>query len=64
MARAAHGTAAAFSAHFSDLEIQKQVLKPLGVRLVEGSGREESEARLCQPAEFILWAGSLQSMPC
>lgn len=52
---------AVLGARFGELEIEKKLLSPLGVELVEGSGKEEEETlRLCQNAEIILCGGSPQ----
>lgn len=50
---------AVLGARFGELEIEKKLLSPLGVELVEGSGKEEEETlRLCQNAEVLLCGGA------
>lgn len=49
---------AVLGARFAALKIENDLLTPLGVELVEGSGRQESEtAQLCRDAEVILCGG-------
>ncbi len=50
---------AVLGARFGDLKIEKELLTPLGVELIEGSGRKENETlELCQDAEVILCGGA------
>ncbi len=50
---------AVLGARFGDLEIEKELLTPLGAELVEGTGREEDETlELCRDAEIILCGGA------
>lgn len=52
---------AVLGARFGDLKVEEELLGPLGVQLVEGSGREEREnLRLCRSAEVILCGGAPQ----
>lgn len=52
-------TVAVLGARFGDLKIEERLLRPLRVRLVEGSGQDEGEtARLCAGAEVILCGGA------
>lgn len=52
---------AVLGARFGDLNVEEELLGPLGVQLVEGSGREEAETlSLCQDAEVILCGGAPQ----
>jgi D-3-phosphoglycerate dehydrogenase len=57
--RAAMRTVAILGARFGDLKIEEKLLRPLGVRLIEGAGKEERETiDLCLPAEAILCGGA------
>ncbi len=61
--RAAMRTVAVLGARFGDLKIEEKLLRPLGVRLIEGAGKEERETiDLCLPAEAIL-CGSAPRLP-
>jgi D-3-phosphoglycerate dehydrogenase len=52
---------AVLGARFGELDIEKRLLRPLGVELVEGSGKEEAETLLlCRDAEVILCGGAPQ----
>ncbi|HEX9443087.1 MAG TPA: C-terminal binding protein [Candidatus Binatia bacterium] len=52
-------TVAVLGARFGDLKIERKLLGPLGVRLIEGSGKEAEETRrLCRSAEVILCGGA------
>ncbi len=50
---------AVLGARFGDLEIEKELLTPLGAELVEGVGQQEDEIlNLCRDAEIILCGGA------
>lgn len=52
---------AVLGARFGELNIETEILSPLGVELVEGSGKGEAETlSICKDAEVILCGGSPQ----
>lgn len=52
-------TIAVLGARFGDLKIEKRLLNPLRVRLMEGGGQDEKETvQLCAAAEIILCGGA------
>jgi D-3-phosphoglycerate dehydrogenase len=59
MTRRAKRTVAVLGARFGDLKIEETLLGPLGVKLLEGAGKEEKETReLCLDADAILCGGA------
>ncbi|MBI4522788.1 MAG: C-terminal binding protein [Deltaproteobacteria bacterium] len=59
MAKSSPRFVAVLGARFGALNIEKKLLAPLGVRLVEGDGSNEEEtAVLCREAEIILCGGA------
>jgi D-3-phosphoglycerate dehydrogenase len=53
--------AVVLGARFGELNIETEILSPLGVELVEGSGKGEAETlSICKDAEVILCGGSPQ----
>jgi len=52
---------AVLGARFGELNIERELLSPLGVELVEGSGKEQTETlSICKDVEAILCGGSPQ----
>ncbi|MFQ5930216.1 MAG: NAD(P)-dependent oxidoreductase, partial [Acidobacteriota bacterium] len=50
---------AVLGARYGNLNIEKEMLAPMGVRLVEGAGNEEKETlSVCQGAQVILCGGA------